>query len=79
MASVIASCVSGLPDLTSKSNVAEKENLLALVKWLSVTSSVMDRLTDKCKISKMMIILEVLCEIYIQKCTCCGATRLQYC
>ena len=37
-ASAIASCVSGLPHVTSKSSDEEKQKFLARVKWLPVTS-----------------------------------------
>ena len=51
-ASTIASCVSGLPHVTSKFGDEEKENFLALVEWLPVTSrSHTHTRTHKCKIS----------------------------
>ena len=37
-ASAIASCVSGLPHVTSKSSDEEKQKFLARVEWLPVTS-----------------------------------------
>ena len=54
--SAIASCVSGLPHVTSQSSEEEKKNFLAWVEWLPVTSRshVTDMqthsLTVKCKI-----------------------------
>ena len=58
-ASAIASCVSALPSVSSKSSDEEKEMFLAQVERLPVTSRshVMDRQTDKCKISIMMMII----------------------
>ena len=55
-ASAIASCVSELLHVTSKSSDEEKENFLARVEWLPVTfrTHVTHSLTDKCKISIMM-------------------------
>ena len=56
MASAIASCVSGLPHVSSKSSDEEKEMFLARVEWLPVTSRSHGQMsqTDKCKISIMM-------------------------
>ena len=56
-ASAIAIPVSWLALVMSKSSDAEKENFLALVKWLPVTfrAHVTDRLSDKC----IMIFLNI--------------------
>ena len=56
-ASAIASCVNGLPLVTSKSSDEEKENFLAWVEWLPVTSQTHGQ-TDKCKISIMMAVFK---------------------
>ena len=55
MAGDIASCVSGLSHVTSKSSDAEKVNFLAWIEWLPVTFLSHHGQTDKCKISIMMI------------------------
>ena len=55
-ASNIASCVSGLHHVMSKFSDEEKENFLALVEWLPVTSrSHTHTHTHKCKISIMIV------------------------
>ena len=54
MAGAIASRVSGLSVVTSKSSDAKKKKLLARVKWLPVTSHLYARMhgrTDKCEYS----------------------------
>ena len=57
-ASAIASCVSGLPHVKSKSSDEEKQKFLARVEWLPVTSRsyVTHSQSDNCKISLVIYV-----------------------
>ena len=67
-ASTIASCVSELVDITSKSSGEENEMFLARIEWLPVTSRshTGTSRTDKCKISIMIAIIHIHASIYTQ-------------